>query len=100
MLALGLLNCGVFVTLETSPRNRSERLPFGKAVHLSFTNVYNDRQSKRLWLTINTAKLPFNIRLNTGSRAINQFSLQAGYPRASWHIRCSRQLRKQDSKQN
>jgi site-specific recombinase XerD len=34
-------------------------------------NVYNDRQSKRLWLTINTAKLPFNIRLNTGSRAIN-----------------------------
>ena len=27
MLALGLLNCGVFVTLETSPRNRSERLP-------------------------------------------------------------------------
>src|SRR5262245_15661383 len=46
--------------------------------HYNALNVYNDRQSKRLWLTINTAKLPFNIRLNTGSRAINQFSLQAG----------------------
>jgi len=63
-------------------------------------NVYNDRQSKRLWLTIHTAKLPFNIRLNTGSRAINRFSLQAGCPRASWHNRCSRQLRKQGIKQN
>ena len=52
--------------------------------------VYNDRQSKRIWLTINAAKLPFNIQLNTGSRAINQFSLQAGCPRGSWHIRCNR----------
>jgi hypothetical protein len=62
--------------------------------------VYNDRQSKRIWLTVNAAKLPFNIQLNTVSRAINQFSLQTGCPRASWHIRCNRQLRKQDIKQN
>src|SRR5262245_26191134 len=27
ILLLGLLNCGVFVTLKTSPRNCSERLP-------------------------------------------------------------------------
>jgi hypothetical protein len=33
--------------------------------HYNALNVYNDRQSKRLWLTINTAKLPFNIRLST-----------------------------------
>jgi hypothetical protein len=87
-------------TFASIMATRGLNVRFGKAVHQSFTNVYNDRQSKRLWLTINTAKLPFNIRLNTGSRAINQVSLQAGYPRASWHIRCNRQLRKQDSKQN